>query len=498
MELTEIIRRCQGGDREAMGLLYTSMHDELLTVLHRYVADENTAGDLLHDAFLLIFTKIGDLRSPARARAWMRKVVKNVALLYVEKQRQQPTVPIDDVRKRVESVAAVPVPITYDELMKAIDALPKGCGQVFRLSVLEGLDHQQIAALLDIEPHTSSSQLYRARRLLRQSLRTLLVALLVAVVPATVYFLRRQPADTYPLPTNVAITPSAKAVEELGAKAVEPTVGETGGVPSGTKRRTSITTIPETSETANAIEIPTEKANEDHPENGGAPTVVPPLETTTANAVVAPDEETKEAPSGAVWGASLAYSGLPGGDLSALPYGVDGMNPADSTGRHRPPLTIALDLRFWLTPRLWMDGGLHYTLLSTDYQVGNTSLYYSGKQCLRYAGLRLGTGYQLLQRRHWSLYATASAQLELPLRSTLHTDYFKDSRLLLSESLRLKPNPQWTVAAGAGLQYDLTRQIGFFAEPSLQYHFHTGDGLNSWRTDHRLGLSLPLGIRISF
>ena len=187
----ELIRRCQQGDREAMGRLYTAMHDELLSVCRRYVADRSVAEDLLHDAFLLIFSKIGELRSPRKADCWMRKVVKNVALLYAKKQNQVETVSIDDIDDKVVGDASERCistePITYDELMHIVDTLPDGYRRVFRLSVLEGLSHQEIAELLNIEPHSSSSQLYRAKSMLRNSLGVLLLSLLVVVVPLEIY-----------------------------------------------------------------------------------------------------------------------------------------------------------------------------------------------------------------------------------------------------------------------------------------------------------------------
>ena len=85
----ELIIRCQQGDRQAMGMLYTAMHDELLALCLHYAGDVDTAEDLLHDAFLLIFSRIAELQHPERARAWMRTVTKNVALLYLQQRQQQ-------------------------------------------------------------------------------------------------------------------------------------------------------------------------------------------------------------------------------------------------------------------------------------------------------------------------------------------------------------------------------------------------------------------------
>jgi RNA polymerase sigma-70 factor (ECF subfamily) len=51
---------------------------------------------------------------------------------------------------------------------------------------------------------------------------------------------------------------------------------------------------------------------------------------------------------------------------------------------------------------------------------------------------------------------------------------------------------------GLGLQYDLTPNIGFFVEPSLQYYFKRSSDVKTWNTEHPLSFSLPLGLRITF
>ena len=117
--MEKLIRRCQQGDREALGELYTTMHDELLAHCRKYEANDDTANDLLHDAFLLIFSNIEKLRSPEKGRQWMHKVVKNVCLLYVQQRQNRPLIPVDETKEAAQ-VTEPAVPVTYDELQKAI------------------------------------------------------------------------------------------------------------------------------------------------------------------------------------------------------------------------------------------------------------------------------------------------------------------------------------------------------------------------------------------
>ena len=188
MQLREIAGRCQKGDREAFALLYTATCQQLRAVCLRYVQNESVADDLVHDAFLLIFSKIGELKDTARTEAWMKMVARRVALLYLRQQKQQRQVSLSScaatslqsltVENRAEPMLA------FQEILTAVDALPEGYRRVFRLSVLEGMTHQEIAALLHIEPHSSSSQLYHAKALLRHWLRPMLL-LLLAVANST-------------------------------------------------------------------------------------------------------------------------------------------------------------------------------------------------------------------------------------------------------------------------------------------------------------------------
>jgi RNA polymerase sigma-70 factor (ECF subfamily) len=53
------------------------------------------------------------------------------------------------------------------DLERAIARLPRGYRQVFVLHDIEGFTHEEIAGLLGIEPGTSKSQLFQARRQLR-------------------------------------------------------------------------------------------------------------------------------------------------------------------------------------------------------------------------------------------------------------------------------------------------------------------------------------------
>ena len=97
-------------------------------------------------------------------------ITRNVASKYKDHLEALPVVPLDDVAEtdllaaddEIQDVRGIPL----EEVMKMIDKMPEGYGNVFRLSVFEGLSHKEIAVMMGIEPHSSSSQLARAKRML--------------------------------------------------------------------------------------------------------------------------------------------------------------------------------------------------------------------------------------------------------------------------------------------------------------------------------------------
>ena len=77
-------------------------------------------------------------------------------------------------------------------LLEAIESLPDGNREVFKLSVLDGLSHKEIGELLGINPHSSSSQLFRAKKMLRTILINYwMLFLLPILIPVYIYFVTK-------------------------------------------------------------------------------------------------------------------------------------------------------------------------------------------------------------------------------------------------------------------------------------------------------------------
>lgn len=61
--------------------------------------------------------------------------------------------------------------LTQELLLGFVAELPDGCRTVFNLFVFEGKSHKEIARLLGIREHSSTSQLHRAKTLLSKRIK---------------------------------------------------------------------------------------------------------------------------------------------------------------------------------------------------------------------------------------------------------------------------------------------------------------------------------------
>ena len=209
MEIVRLIERCRQGDAEALGELYEAYAHRMRGVCRRYISDKQTVEDVVHDAFVIIFTSFDRLRDPRRAESWMMAIVRNVASKCKDHLNALPTIPLeetdgadllasedDGVRLFSEEKDVRGVPLS--EVIGLIDKLPEGYGQVFRLSVFEGMTHKEIAALLNIEPHSSSSQLTRAKKILRKMMQQYWALLLLLLIPLTFYLFKKAFESEHP------------------------------------------------------------------------------------------------------------------------------------------------------------------------------------------------------------------------------------------------------------------------------------------------------------
>ena len=151
-------------------MLFEIYSDKMYIVAFRYVRNRYAAEEVVVNAFLNVFRSLenSSFEDEVKFQAWIRRIVVNEALMEIRRAKQMPV--FTDELPEVVSSAETGENMYFNELVLLIDRLPDGYRLVFKLFVIEGYSHAEIAGMLGINEGTSKSQLYKARQQLQQML----------------------------------------------------------------------------------------------------------------------------------------------------------------------------------------------------------------------------------------------------------------------------------------------------------------------------------------
>ena len=194
--ITTLVEKAKQGDADAFSTLYQMYYPKMKGICINILReDKAVVDDLVQDAFILALVSLKDLKNTHRFSQWLTSITTNLVLKYQEKGKRYDFISLSEIEDEFSSVLeddnTFRQSISYEEIMSAIDSLPEGYKKIFNMSVLDGLSHQEISELLDIAPHSSSSQLSRAKAMLRNILSPramLIIVLALIVIPVYRYF----------------------------------------------------------------------------------------------------------------------------------------------------------------------------------------------------------------------------------------------------------------------------------------------------------------------
>jgi RNA polymerase sigma-70 factor (ECF subfamily) len=169
--VAEVVAGCQAGSRESRRLLYELFHGSMYRLLARMVG-EHEAPDLVQDAFLQVYAKVGQFAGQARFTTWLYRLATNVALQHLRKMRRQRHAPLDTDPEDLQATDGQAG--EHRELLQtALQRIDPQLRAIFLLRELEGQSYRDIAQALEIPEGTVGSRLNRARRELKEHLAAL-------------------------------------------------------------------------------------------------------------------------------------------------------------------------------------------------------------------------------------------------------------------------------------------------------------------------------------
>jgi RNA polymerase sigma-70 factor (ECF subfamily) len=182
-----LVRRAQSGDRSAFEELVRHYDQAVLRLAVHLTGSEHDAQDVYQDAFLRAYKNIGSFRFESSFYTWIYRIVTNLCLDHLRKQRERVLASEDSdqsfqdsEKKENEPLPDLVKPLNPErpliqrelgaKIARALDGLTPRERQVFELRHYQGLKVSAIGEVLGTTEETARSVLFLATQKLRHSL----------------------------------------------------------------------------------------------------------------------------------------------------------------------------------------------------------------------------------------------------------------------------------------------------------------------------------------
>ncbi len=168
----EIAVRAQGGDRDAFGELVKRYAGQARRVARTVLSNPDDADDAAQDGFLAALRNIERFDTARPFGPWLMRIVANAA---ADRRRRLKVRRTDEISPVTASNEPGPAAVTDRRAFKAafraaLDELPERQRTAVVLFDVEGYSHAEIAEILGIPEGTVRSDVFHARRALREPL----------------------------------------------------------------------------------------------------------------------------------------------------------------------------------------------------------------------------------------------------------------------------------------------------------------------------------------
>ena len=436
------------------------------------------------------------------------------------------------------------------EIHDLIEQLPKGYGQVFRMSVIEGYSHQEIAEKLGIEPHSSSSQLSRAKAMLRKIVNRRgmgLVILVLACAPLGIYLLKNKGKEDVQKINiaskkrnpdrqvekkeshHVVNMASANPVAEMrrsqyGASSIvsgEILSDDSTYIPMDSVSHKLVTVENNDSILPDTFKLPNMEADRyfaDNEQKGkkhqwqllaagslGSALVQNAYKIFVGNTGEEPDGPQPSGPETfSTWEdyyqylLQNAHDDMSEEGKALIDIAQNNKGRIEEHEHHDKPITFGLSVTKSLGDKWNLETGLQYSLLKSDFTLGEGAYYINRNQKVHYLGIPLQVSYKWFDVKNWSVYSSLGGALHIPIYGKTNERYVVGNTTPSMNDWHFKPSLQWSVGTSIGVQYKFAPKWGVYLEPSLRWYVPNGSSIHTVWTEHPFTFTIPLGVRFTW
>jgi RNA polymerase sigma-70 factor (ECF subfamily) len=182
-----LIAACRRGDTTAFECLVLRHQRMLFNVALRMTGIHEDAADIVQDAFIAAWKKIGDYRGEARFSTWLTAIVVNLSRNRILQRRVSErrfayslNAPLPDGNGKMLHDPPSMTPSVMEQLEEAelrqmvqrcIEALDQGFREVLVLRDMQEMSYEEVGTALQLREGTVKSRLFRARDAVKDCLK---------------------------------------------------------------------------------------------------------------------------------------------------------------------------------------------------------------------------------------------------------------------------------------------------------------------------------------
>src|SRR5690606_8566150 len=143
--------------------LYKQFYSYGMSICLRYTATREEAVEVLNDGSMKVFLNIDRYDAANPFTSWFRRILINTSINYYKKNVKHNHQTLENIPDQPFLQHDAVDELSYQEMINLIQNLPLAYRTVFKLYVIEGFTHEEIAGMLHMSVGTAKSNLSRAR-----------------------------------------------------------------------------------------------------------------------------------------------------------------------------------------------------------------------------------------------------------------------------------------------------------------------------------------------
>jgi RNA polymerase sigma-70 factor, ECF subfamily len=177
----ELVVRARARDEAALRAIMQANNRRLYRLARGILRNDSEAEDVVQETYVRAFTHLESFRGDSSLATWLSRIAMNEALGRL--RRARPSVELNSLPPGALEAQIIQFPLSASEdpektmaqreiqhvVEHAIDDLPEAFRIVFITRVIEGMNVEETAELLDLKPETVKTRLHRARTMLREN-----------------------------------------------------------------------------------------------------------------------------------------------------------------------------------------------------------------------------------------------------------------------------------------------------------------------------------------